>query len=146
MLEGWAGRVGFGAAGPTYYPVTHWTVTTKVETADITRAEDFSASYPIANTTVRTYVPVACDIDATIEMLWDKTLNPLHSSTTPSLRPAQKVFAYLSLDKANATCLFSLYLLLTDMTIDQEVRGVCKVTLIGKQIGQAGGVFVFPVN
>ncbi len=149
-ISGWGGRVRVNTAGQgidtgTAMSVTRWTVNDRAEGVDATTMEH--NGFP-------DYVSSVNEYDISFDCIYDTTLNPM--LPTPNLNPGVSggataatpvyVTITLTMDRAFSTTKSWIFsrVLVTDMQMDDEVRGVVRYSVQGKAtrglVYSAGGV------
>ena len=129
-ISGWGGRVNLNS---TAMPVTRWTLNNRADAIDVTTMEHQGLYGGVSG--VEEY-------DISFDCIYDTTLNPflaipnVNPGVSGGAVPSASVFSAvgLVLDRANSgTRSFTFpRVLLTDVQIDDEVRGVVRYSCQGK--------------
>ena len=132
-ISGWGGRVRIGGAAGRSLPVGRWSATERMDPVEATTMEGVGQG---------TYAAGVTDWDVSFDCFWDTTIETILSNE-PSVIPgtsakdylnaSTKVVLELFLDRASATrkWIFQDGVLITNVTMDDEVRGVVRYTVTG---------------
>ncbi len=141
ILQGFHGRVKIGDVS---VPATHWQVRTSVEVDEVTRTDDPVTFGTVTNALLRRYIPSYADMDVTIDLFWDTDLQHFTEGSDTSVVAGSYIEADLYLDKYTPTACYLLDLLVIETLVEQEVRGLVKITVTAKQYGYSR--LSFPTN
>lgn len=133
FVSGWGGRV--KVVSGTALPVLRWQVNATCELVDATAGP----------TTHHTYVQGYNDLEANFECLWDTNLDLLSTNSASRIRPGDAITVWLYFDQnnVNRSWLFTNFLI-ASVEMDDEVRGVVKYQVTGKQSGDSS--YSYPTN
>lgn len=138
-ISGWGGRVsvnptsGSSIASGTAMSVTRWSINNRADAVDATTMEHQGLEDAVSG--VEMY-------DISFECIYDTTLNPFLA--TPNLNPGRSggasqvgsnyITVTLTMDRgaASARSWYFPRVLITDASMDDEVRGVVRYTVQGK--------------
>ncbi len=136
-VAGWHGRVNVGG---TNLCATRWQLTWKVDDLDVTCFEHGAVLG--TETPVSKHIPGITDIDVMFDCYWENNID-VFSNIPPFLQPGSFANVDLYLDKASASAYWdTASVLITDVVMDTEVRGVIKYSVTGKHNGQVPVNFV----
>jgi len=139
FLQGSRGRVHLnGPNGPVYLPLTSWMVNATAELDDLTWADDPQGhTFPVI---VKKYIAKSVDVDVTLEGIYDTALVLFNDNLSSNLVPGSKVFVTADLDRNQPVHRFSFFLIIASLQFQNEVRGVAKFMVTGKQYGDDYGL------
>ena len=129
-ISGWEGQVLIG--GATVLPVTRWNVSWKADAIDVTTmATGTGAVLGNLSSPVSAWEVGITDMDCSFDAVWDMTMDPIGSSP-PALRAGNLIRASFFLSQANNIAYTFTRVRITEVNIDDEIRGVVKYTVSGK--------------
>lgn len=131
-IAGWNGSL---SVGGTTLPVTRWNISWKTDALEVTTMETTGPGTLM--TPLSAFTPGITDMDISFDAIWDTTVDPIVSSP-PNLRPGTRITS-MTVSLAGGTSWTFTNVLLTDLNMDDEVRGIVKYTCSGKVSGSPVG-------